>query len=67
MSPLRLYAVVLNVPGTVTLSVEAASEHEASTKALDRFRANPRLFKRQELEKPAILSCDALSTGENPA
>jgi hypothetical protein len=67
MSPLRLYAVVLNVPATVTLSVKAASDNEACTTAIDRFRANPRLFKRQELGQPAILSCDALSTGENPA
>jgi hypothetical protein len=66
-APLPLYAVVLNVPSAVTISVEAQTEREACMKALNRFLANPRLFKRQELEQPTILTCERLSSGEDPA
>lgn len=66
-APLPSYAVVLNVPSAVTLSVEAETEREACIKALERFLANPRLFKRQELGEPTILNCEQLSRAEDPA
>jgi hypothetical protein len=65
MSPLPRYAVVLNVPTAVLIAVEAETEQEACEQALARFLARPRLFKRQELGQPAILSCQPLSTSED--
>lgn len=66
-APLTRYAVVLNVPSAVTLSVEAETEREACTQALSRFLANPRLFRRHELGQPTILHCERLSRAEDPA
>ncbi len=63
----RLYAVVLNVPATVTLCVEAQTEQEACEQALARFLANPSHYNRQELGDPCILSCAALSRSEDPS
>lgn len=66
MSPLLRYAVVLNVPSAVTLNVEAETEREACTKALNWYLANPRLFRREELGQPTILHCERLSLTEDP-
>jgi hypothetical protein len=63
----RRYRVTLNVPTVVTISVDAEDLREACIKALDRFLATPRLFKRQELGRPAILDCEPLSRTEDPA
>lgn len=66
-APLTRYAVALNVPSAVTITVEAETEREACSKAIARFFANPRLFRRQELGQPTILACDRLSLTEDPA
>jgi hypothetical protein len=66
-APLALYAIVLNVPSTVTLCIEAQTEQEACTQALARFLANPSHYNRQELGDPCILSCAALSRSEDPS
>jgi hypothetical protein len=67
MRQTRLYAVVLNVPAAVRFCIEADSEAEACTRALEEFLNTPRLFKRQELGNPTILSCDPLTTSEDHA
>ncbi len=66
-APLTSYAVVLNVPTAVTISVEAETEREACIAALEQFLSRPRLFKRQELGNPTILSCERLSNTEDHA
>lgn len=67
MSPLPRWAVVLNVPSAVTISVQAETECEVSAKAISQFLANPRLFGRQELGQPTILTCERLSRAEDLA
>lgn len=67
MSLPRQFNVVLNVPSAVTVFVTADTEQEACHQALERFLANPRLFKRQELGDPTILHCEQLSQSEDPA
>ncbi len=44
MSPLPRYAVVLNVPTAVLMTVEAETEQAACEQALAQFLARPRLF-----------------------